>query len=223
MNTQLVQSETGVHLAFPTPANGSGISGVLRTTDMRGSAAPTGAAPKAAGVGVSIMTLCKTIIGSGLLALPYALAQTGLVLGVVLLVLVGAIQAFVLHLLAVCVKNATDSQHLRADPPSFYSLSVSAGLPPAVVESCVGLATFGFATSYLVVMGDQASLILSDVIGQYEIHSSMVYTVYEIHQVQYQFHHSGSMLAEIGPTFYAGTAHSPFSLAAYMTTSHFAR
>ena len=106
MDTQLVQTDTGIRLAFPEPADGTSVAGVLRTTDMRmrrGSAAGEGSKPQA-GVAMSIMTLCKTIIGAGLLALPHALAQTGLILGVVLLVLVGAVQAFVLHLLAVCVK-----------------------------------------------------------------------------------------------------------------------
>ena len=63
------------------------------------------------------------------------------------------------------VQNARDAMNDRADPPSFYSLSVAAGLPPVFVECCVGLATFGFATSYLLVMGDQAPLILSDIVG----------------------------------------------------------
>ena len=62
-------------------------------------------------------------------------------------------------------QNALDTMHDRADPPSFYSLSVAAGLPPVFVECCVGLATFGFATSYLLVMGDQAPLIFSDIVG----------------------------------------------------------
>ena len=62
-------------------------------------------------------------------------------------------------------QNARDKMHVRADPPSFYSLSVEAGLSPVFVECCVGLATFGFATSYLLVMGDQAPLIFSDIVG----------------------------------------------------------
>ena len=123
MNTQLVQTDTGIRLAFPEPADGTNLSGVLRTTDMRrGSGAVERSQRAQAGVATSIMTLCKTIIGSGLLALPHALAQTGLILGVVLLVLVGAVQAFVLHLLAVCVKVRT--QHMRGPlffvPPSFW-------------------------------------------------------------------------------------------------------
>ena len=63
------------------------------------------------------------------------------------------------------VQDARDKMDVRADPPSFYSLSVAAGLPPVFVECCVGLATFGFATSYLLVMGDQAPLIFSDIVG----------------------------------------------------------
>lgn len=101
MDTQLVQTDTGIRLAFPQPADGTAVAGVLRTTDTVSGVERSG---RQAGVAVSIMTLCKTIIGSGLLALPHALAQTGLILGVVLLVLVGLVQAFVLHLLAVCVK-----------------------------------------------------------------------------------------------------------------------
>ena len=107
MDTQLVQTDTGIRLAFPEPADGTSVAGVLRTTDMRRSTSGNAGnerSKRQAGVAVSIMTLCKTIIGSGLLALPHALAQTGVILGVVLLVLVGAVQAFVLHLLAVCVK-----------------------------------------------------------------------------------------------------------------------
>ena len=102
MDTRLVQTDNGISLAFPEPGDGIRVPGVLRTSDMRRSTASSKRGQ--AGVAVSIMTLCKTIIGSGLLALPHALAQTGLVLGVALLVLVGAVQAFVLHLLAVCVK-----------------------------------------------------------------------------------------------------------------------
>ena len=101
----------------------------------------------------SCATLCKTIIGAGLLGLSFALAWTGLVLGTALLVAMAIVQAFVLHLFAICVVDARDQ---AKDPPSFFSLALDAKLPPAAVELCVGLATFGFAASYLVVMGDLA-------------------------------------------------------------------
>ena len=110
----------------------------------------------------SCVTLCKTIIGAGLLALPFAQAQTGLLLGVVLLIAMAVVQAFVLHLFAICVANASAPGR---EPPSFFSLALDAGLPPVLIESCVGLATFGFATSYLVVMADLAPEIVSSIAG----------------------------------------------------------
>ena len=113
----------------------------------------------------SVVTLCKTIIGAGLLALPFAQAQTGLLLGVVLLVAMAIVTAFVLHLFAVCVVNARAPGR---DPPSFFSLAIDAGLSPVLIESCVALATFGFATSYLVVMADLAPEIVSSLAGGHD-------------------------------------------------------
>jgi hypothetical protein len=96
----------------------------------------------------SCVTLCKTIIGSGLLGLPFALAQTGLVLGVALLLLAAAAQGFALHLFALCAIHQRRFGPAGADPPSFHSLAQNARLPPAFVESAVGLATFGARCSF---------------------------------------------------------------------------
>eukprot|EP01047_Picozoa_sp_COSAG01_P044710 COSAG01_NODE_4066_length_5385_cov_159.277336_9_plen_221_part_00 len=96
----------------------------------------------------SCVTLCKTIIGSGLLGLPFALAQTGLVLGVALLLLAAAAQGFALHLFALCAIHQRRVGPTGADPPSFHSLAQNARLPPAFVESAVGLATFGARCSF---------------------------------------------------------------------------
>ena len=104
---------------------------------------------------VSCVTLCKTIIGAGVLSLPFALRQTGLVLGLVLLLLCGACQAYVLHLVAVCVKEQKQRGAGGANP-TYYSLALAAGLSPVLVEGAICVACFGFATSYLIVMGDLA-------------------------------------------------------------------
>ena len=49
-------------------------------------------------------------------------------------------------------------QRPRERPSLLFQPRTGAGLPPVVVESCVGLATFGFATSYLVVMADNVAI-----------------------------------------------------------------
>lgn len=48
----------------------------------------------------SCINLCNTIMGSGMLAMPSALAATGLGVGILLIVLCGLLSAFGLHLLS---------------------------------------------------------------------------------------------------------------------------
>jgi hypothetical protein len=52
------------------------------------------------GVLASIINLTNTIVGSGILALPFAFASSGILLGTILLFLFGSASAFGLHLLA---------------------------------------------------------------------------------------------------------------------------
>eukprot|EP01052_Picozoa_sp_SAG31_P013530 SAG31_NODE_815_length_11876_cov_2.189182_9_plen_140_part_00 len=111
---------------------------------------------------LSFITLSKTIIGAGVLALPYTLAQTGLIIGLFLLGVAALVQAYTLHLVAVCVVSQ-HSKLVGAKSPTFYSLASDAGIPGWLIEGCIGFATFGFATSYLVVMGDLAPQIAAAV------------------------------------------------------------
>ena len=100
----------------------------------------------------TIINLIKTTIGSGILSLPFAFAQTGFLLGAGLLVVCGIAQAYALHLMALVIKKT------RLTSPSFRSIaSVTYGprsrVPKAVAIS-VSLACFLFSTSFLIVIGD---------------------------------------------------------------------
>ena len=87
MDTQLVRSDTGVHLAFPRPAapsrccpclprRGSAISGVLRTSSLAGRPGGLMRQPPSASFFTSCISLCKIIIGAGVLGLPYGAHAT---------------------------------------------------------------------------------------------------------------------------------------------------
>ena len=79
--------------------------------------------PTAASWSASVTCLVKTIIGAGILGLPYAFAQTGYLLGISLLLLCGAAQWFALHLLAILV---LDAKSRGVVAPSFRSLALDA-------------------------------------------------------------------------------------------------
>ena len=51
----------------------------------------------------SVTSLVKTIVGAGILGLPFAFAQTGLALGIALLLIAGVAQLFAMDLLSVLV------------------------------------------------------------------------------------------------------------------------
>ena len=145
-----------------TPEVGANIkSGLLVGGDSSGGAGATGnggdGLARTSGGGSATLTstiinLIKTTIGSGILSLPFAFAQTGFLLGAGLLVVCGIAQAYALHLMALVIKKT------RLTSPSFRSIaSVTYGprsrVPKAVAIS-VSLACFLFSTSFLIVIGD---------------------------------------------------------------------
>ena len=110
--------------------------------------------PTAASWSASVTCLVKTIIGAGILGLPYAFAQTGYLLGISLLLLCGAAQWFALHLLAILV---LDAKSRGVVAPSFRSLALDAfgsNVGATAFEIVLGIHCFGTSTSYLIVVGD---------------------------------------------------------------------
>ena len=96
-----------------------------------------------------ISALCNTILGSGMLAVPYAVSQCGYALGITLLIVGGSASAFALHLLTVC------SNKVGVHPTSFYAVA-HAAIPNLafLIDLAIAIKCFGVATSYLIVVGD---------------------------------------------------------------------
>lgn len=111
----------------------------------RGPVGPGGAASIAA----CVASLANTILGAGILGLPYAVMQCGLTLGLLLLAACAAACAMSLHLLALSARTS------GVFPASFYTVA-SASIPhwAFVIDLAVASKCFGVATSYLIVVGD---------------------------------------------------------------------
>jgi amino acid permease len=102
---------------------------------------------KGASMASCFFTLANTIMGSGMLGLPYAFSRTGWVLGSMLVLFSATSSAFALHLLSCCA--------LRLPyPSSFYNVAGTA-LPnfEKIIDLAVMIKCFGVATSYLIVIG----------------------------------------------------------------------
>ena len=95
-----------------------------------------------------IYYLSHTILGSGMLGLPYAMSHTGWILGSFLLLLCSFLSSFALHLLAVCALK-------EKGPSSFYTISKNT-VPKfsLLIDVAVAIKCFGVATTHLIVIGD---------------------------------------------------------------------
>lgn len=96
----------------------------------------------------SFCNLANTILGSGMLGLPYAFAQSGYILGTLLILVCGMSSAFALHTLSLCALKTPGNS-------SFYSVChhVMPSLT-ALIDIAVSIKCFGVATSYFIVIGD---------------------------------------------------------------------
>jgi len=106
-----------------------------------------------ASLGSSVVNLVKTIIGAGVLGIPFAFGQSGLLLATVELIAGGALQAFTLRILAMAVLK----ERTKEGKISFGSMAKAAfgGSSMAnAIEISNAVGCFGMATSYLIVIGD---------------------------------------------------------------------
>lgn len=96
--------------------------------------------------------LANTILGAGILGLPYALMHCGFPLGLALLVACAAACGTSLHLLALSAQTS------GTFPASFYTVA-SASIPEwaFAIDLAVAVKCFGVATSYLLIVGDEMS------------------------------------------------------------------
>ena len=99
------------------------------------------------GIFASVINLANSIVGSGILGLPFAFAAAGWSLGYIFLVIAAIFTIFSLHILSLCCKK------LPA-PVSFYSVA-NASIPKFtfLIDFSVASMCFGVALSYLIVVG----------------------------------------------------------------------
>ncbi|THH05401.1 hypothetical protein EW145_g4823 [Phellinidium pouzarii] len=101
----------------------------------------------AAGLTGSVGNLANTIIGSGMLTFPLAMASAGIIPGMISCILCGSIAVFGLYLLSRC---ATYTEHRRS---SFFAVS-KLTFPNAAIFFDAAIATkcFGVSISYLIII-----------------------------------------------------------------------
>lgn len=96
----------------------------------------------------SFYNLANTILGSGMLGLPYAYSRAGWLLGSFYLIISATIASFSLHLLTICALT-------QSMPSSFHKVGKSVFSSASIlIDLAVAIKCFGVATSYLIVIGD---------------------------------------------------------------------
>ncbi|OMJ15055.1 Vacuolar amino acid transporter 5 [Smittium culicis] len=97
----------------------------------------------------STVNLCNTILGSGLLAMPFAVASVGLALGLGLIVFSALASGFGLYLLAKCAEKIPKRKS------SFFSVAEITYPKAAILfDAAVAIKCFGVSVSYLIIFGD---------------------------------------------------------------------
>ncbi|KAL1296723.1 hypothetical protein AAFC00_000194 [Neodothiora populina] len=97
----------------------------------------------------SVINLVNTIVGAGVLAMPSALSNMGVTLGVLVIVWSGLTSGFGLYLQTRCAK------YLDRGSASFFALS-QITYPNAAVffDAAIAIKCFGVGISYLIIIGD---------------------------------------------------------------------
>jgi len=97
-----------------------------------------------------VFVLANTILGAGMLGLPFAFASCGFFLGPLMLLAFGVCSATALILLSLCADKVG-----REKSPKFFDIA-SAAIPGVgtIIDVAVGIKCTGVATSYLIVVGD---------------------------------------------------------------------
>ncbi|KAG0129000.1 transmembrane amino acid transporter protein-domain-containing protein [Tuber indicum] len=99
--------------------------------------------------GSSVVNLLNTIVGAGVLAMPHAMSQFGITLGVFVILFSGFMSGFGLYLQTRCAK------YIDRGTASFFTLSQLTFPNAAVVfDFAIAIKCFGVAISYLIIIGD---------------------------------------------------------------------
>ncbi|KAH3686562.1 hypothetical protein WICPIJ_002460 [Wickerhamomyces pijperi] len=113
----------------------------------------------------SIINLTKTIIGAGLLAIPYGFKSQGIFFGVIL-ILVGAIaSSYGLYIIGRCSYKLP-----RGEETSFFTLcSITYPQLSLIFDFSIFIQCFGVAVSYLILVGDLLPQLLNDAVTRTQV------------------------------------------------------
>ncbi|GME71415.1 unnamed protein product [Ambrosiozyma monospora] len=110
-------------------------------------------------VKTSVIVLANTILGTGLLSIPYAIKSDGLALGVILVIASACTSAFGLYCLAIAAKFAVPGH------ASFFALSkLTVPQLGIVFDLAIAVKCFGVGCSYLIVIGDLMPQIMTSLL-----------------------------------------------------------
>ncbi|KIY71860.1 hypothetical protein CYLTODRAFT_389544 [Cylindrobasidium torrendii FP15055 ss-10] len=129
--------------AEPAALDGAGESSALLGGAPRRSTLSEGRATIASCIG----NLCNTIIGSGMLTFPLAMASAGIIPGMLTCLLSGTVASFGLYLLSLC---AAKTPHRKS---SFFAVAQMT-FPRAAVffDAAIAIKCFGVSISYLIII-----------------------------------------------------------------------
>lgn len=97
----------------------------------------------------SVINLLNTIVGAGVLAMPHALSNMGIVLGTLVILWAGLTSGFGLYLQTRCAR------YLDRGAASFFALSQITYPNAAVLfDAAIAVKCFGVGVSYLIIIGD---------------------------------------------------------------------
>ena len=97
----------------------------------------------------SVINLVNTIVGAGVLAMPHAMSNMGMVLGVLVICWSGLASGFGLYLQTRCAR------YLDRGSASFFALSQITYPNAAVIfDTAIAIKCFGVGISYLIIIGD---------------------------------------------------------------------
>ena len=97
----------------------------------------------------SVINLVNTIVGAGVLAMPYAMSHMGVTLGVIVILWSALTSGFGLYLQTRCAR------YLDRGASSFFALSQITYPNAAVVfDAAIAVKCFGVGVSYLIIIGD---------------------------------------------------------------------
>ena len=97
----------------------------------------------------SVINLVNTIVGAGVLAMPHAMSNMGIVLGAIIICWAGLTSGFGLYLQTRCAR------YLDRGAASFFALSQITYPNAAVIfDAAISIKCFGVGVSYLIIIGD---------------------------------------------------------------------